>query len=209
MADYHRQFEKTTRQPEEDPSIFVIALETLAVKAFGDMGHTAQLCIIWDRFIAGHLDSVALEIAIQDIVARCRVWESHADSDNRRGSRPGPERALPIFMADDVGGGRDDQTVADLEQLLQQLQNLILVSPSPDSRTEQGPGCRDWATMLCFSCGKTGHGGDPMSCAGCVISLLAAGMEGGKGACGSGASPGSVAGREMATDPVRGLRRPD
>ena len=28
----------------------------------------------------------------------------------------------------------------------------------PDSRTQQGPGRWDWATVLCFSCGKTGHG---------------------------------------------------
>ena len=56
-------------------------LETLAVKAFGDMGHTARLCIIRDRFIAGHdscelrwhLDSVAPETHIRDIVDRCRV----------------------------------------------------------------------------------------------------------------------------------------
>ena len=46
----------------------LIALETLAVKAFGYMGHMARLRIIRDRFIAGrascelrrHLDSVAL-----------------------------------------------------------------------------------------------------------------------------------------------------
>ena len=50
LVDYHRQFEKTTRQPEEDPYIFAIALETLAVKAFGDMAHTARLRIIRDRF---------------------------------------------------------------------------------------------------------------------------------------------------------------
>ena len=31
-----------------------IALETLAVKAFGDMGPNAQLQLIRDRFIAGH-----------------------------------------------------------------------------------------------------------------------------------------------------------
>ena len=46
--DYRRQFEKTTRQLEEDPSIFAIALETLAVNVFGDMGSTTQLRIIWD-----------------------------------------------------------------------------------------------------------------------------------------------------------------
>ena len=38
LADYRRQFEKTTRTAGEDPSIFATALETLAVKAFGDMG---------------------------------------------------------------------------------------------------------------------------------------------------------------------------
>ena len=38
LADYRRQFEKTTRT--------AIALETLAVKAFGDMGQTAWLRLI-------------------------------------------------------------------------------------------------------------------------------------------------------------------
>ena len=38
----------------EDPSIFAVALETPAVKAFGNMGQTARLCIIRDLFIAGH-----------------------------------------------------------------------------------------------------------------------------------------------------------
>ena len=40
LADNRRQFEKTTRSAGEDPSIFAITLETLAVKAFGDMGQT-------------------------------------------------------------------------------------------------------------------------------------------------------------------------
>ena len=38
LADNRQQFEKTTRSAGEDPSIFAIALETLAVNAFGDMG---------------------------------------------------------------------------------------------------------------------------------------------------------------------------
>ena len=54
LADYRRQFEKTTWTAGEDPSIFAIALEMLAVKAFGDMGQTARLRLIRDRFIAGH-----------------------------------------------------------------------------------------------------------------------------------------------------------
>ena len=39
---------------KEDPAIFATALETLAVKAFGDMGQTARLRLIQDRFIASH-----------------------------------------------------------------------------------------------------------------------------------------------------------
>ena len=101
--DFRRQFEKTTQTAGEDPSIFVIALETLAVNAFGDMGQTARLRIILDRFIAGHdscelrrhLDSVSPETPIREIVDRCRVWESHADSDTRRFSKPGPDRPFP------------------------------------------------------------------------------------------------------------------
>ena len=38
MADYRRQFERTTRTVGEDPATFAAALEILAVKAFGDMG---------------------------------------------------------------------------------------------------------------------------------------------------------------------------
>ena len=40
LADYRRQFERTSRTIGEDPAIFATALETLVVKAFGDMGQT-------------------------------------------------------------------------------------------------------------------------------------------------------------------------
>ena len=53
LADYRRQFERTAWKEGEDPSIFAIALETLAVKAFGDMGPTARLRLLRDRFFAG------------------------------------------------------------------------------------------------------------------------------------------------------------
>ena len=59
LADYRRQFERTTRQEGEDPSTFAIALETLAVKAFGDMGVNARLRLIRNRFVIGH-DNCAL-----------------------------------------------------------------------------------------------------------------------------------------------------
>ena len=49
LANYRREFDKTVRKRGEDPSNFAITLETLAVKAFGNMGHTARLRLIRDR----------------------------------------------------------------------------------------------------------------------------------------------------------------
>ena len=108
LADYRRQFERTTRTVGEEPSIFATALETLAVKAFGDMGQTARLRLICDRFIAGHsscelrryLDSVPPETPIRDVVDRCRIWESNADPEVQWISKPSPD---PIYQAYVVG----------------------------------------------------------------------------------------------------------
>ena len=69
---------------EKTRQFFAIALETLAVKAFGDPGQTARLRLICDRFIDGHdscalcrhLDSVSLETPIRDIVHQSGVGES-------------------------------------------------------------------------------------------------------------------------------------
>ena len=120
LADYRRQFEKSTRTAGEDLSIFAIALETLAIKAFGDMGQTAWLRLIRDLFIAGHnscelrrhLDSVSSETPIRDIVDWCRVWESHADSDVRWASKPGPDPTFPTYMVSGPDRGVDDLRVA-------------------------------------------------------------------------------------------------
>ena len=191
------------------------------------MGHIARLRLICDRFIAGHdscalrrhLASVAPETPIRDIVDRCRLWESHADTEAQRFSKPGPEGALPIYTVDEPGCGLDDRMVAavtndhptgsaravgdfaqtvaphpggagvasqtsthgieklvsaltggsagtkarstsqdritDMETLLQSLLPGTLV---PASWTRPGPIRRDWATVVCFSCGKAGHG---------------------------------------------------
>ena len=104
----------------EDPSIFAIVLETLAVKAFGDMGQMARLRLIRDRFIAGHsscelrryLDSVPPETPIRDVVDRCRVWVSHADPEIRRVSKPGPEPVYPACIVSDSDKGVHDLRVA-------------------------------------------------------------------------------------------------
>ena len=102
LANYRREFDKTVRKPGEDPSNLAITLETLAVKAFGDMGQTARLRLIRDRFIAGHgscelrryLDCVPPDTPLRDIVDRCRVWESHADPEVRRVSKPMPRTGI-------------------------------------------------------------------------------------------------------------------
>ena len=120
LADYRRQFERTARKEGEDPSIFAIVLETLAVKTFGDMGPTARLRLLRDRLVAGHdncalcrhLDSVPPETPIRDIVDRCRVWESRADTGVRPIAKPGPERTLPVYTMDKEGCGLDNQMVA-------------------------------------------------------------------------------------------------
>ena len=84
------------------------------------MGLTAWLCIIRDRFVAGHdscelrrhLDSLQLETPIRDIVDCCRVWKSHVDSDVRRINKPGPDQAFPTYVVGDSGREMDDRRVA-------------------------------------------------------------------------------------------------
>ena len=110
LADYGRQFEQTTRTMGEDTAIFATALETLAIKAFGDMGQTTRLRLIRNRFIAGHsncdlrrhLDSVPPETPIRDVVDRCRVWESHADPVVCRMSKPTPDPTYPTYAVGDT-----------------------------------------------------------------------------------------------------------
>ena len=106
LASYRREFDKTVRKPGEDPSNFGIVLETLAVKAFGDIGQTVRLRLIRDRFIAGHescelrrhLDCLPPDMPLWDIVDRCRVWESHSDPSLRRVSKPMPEPTYPAYV---------------------------------------------------------------------------------------------------------------
>ena len=106
LANYRREFDKTVRKRGEDPSNFVITLETLAAKAFDDMGQEARLRLIRDRFIAGHescdlrryMDCVPPDMPLRDIVDRCRVWESHSDSSVRRANKPMLEPAYPTCV---------------------------------------------------------------------------------------------------------------
>ena len=157
LADYRRQFEKTTRTAGEDPSIFVTALETLAVKAFGDMGQTARLQIIRDRFIAGHgscvlrryLDSVPPETPIQDVVGQCRVWESHADPEVHQISKSIPDPIFPAYVVGDSDNICETKRVAvvtrpksgpdPLEDMLRRLLAAVATPASVPAPVPEAP----------------------------------------------------------------------
>ena len=72
------------------------------------MGQTARLRMIRDRFIAGHescdlrryLDCVPPDTPLRDIVDRCRVWESHGNTEVRRVSKPMPEPVYPTYVVE-------------------------------------------------------------------------------------------------------------
>ena len=151
LADHRRQFERTTRTVGEDPAIFATALETLAVKAFGDMGQTSRLRLIRDRFIAGHsncdlrrhLDSVSPETPIRDVVDRCRVWESHADPAVRRISKPMPDPIYPTYAVGDTDSDNEITRVAavtglksDQNQLTDLLRRVISTAEHPAPNPE-------------------------------------------------------------------------
>ena len=118
------------------------------------MGQTARLRLIRDRFIAGHnscelcqyLDSVPPETPIRDIVDRCRMWESHADSDVRRASKPGPDTVFPAYAVSDLDGRVDDLRVAavatpqsttdQVEGFLRRLLASTVATPAPTLKPE-------------------------------------------------------------------------
>ena len=85
-------FKKMIRPSGEDPAAFAIELETLARKAFVDVEASVRLQLVRDRFITGqknralrrHLDSAEPDTLIAEIVDRCRVWESHEETNSGR-----------------------------------------------------------------------------------------------------------------------------
>ena len=155
-----RSLEKTVRQDGEDPSKFSVTLETLAVKAFRDMGPNSRTQIIRDRFIAGHpnsalqrhLDSVPPETPIRD---RCRVWESHADTDDRSVVKPTPERAQPVYEVSEPTRRRTEQVVAavtgpsvGLADLETMLKCLLPAVPAQAQAPPSSSAPTDLETML-------------------------------------------------------------
>ena len=145
LADYRRQFERTIRTIGEDPANFAKALELLAVMAFGDMGQTARLRLIRDRFIAGHnsydlrrhLDSAPPETPIRDVVERCRIWESHADPAVSRTRKPTPEPIYPTYMVGETDCNNEITRVAAVTELKSDQHQLMEVIRRVLSNTER------------------------------------------------------------------------
>ena len=104
LAEYKRQFQRTSRRPGVDPSISAIELETLARRVIVDIDPLIQLQMVRDRFIDGqaecalrrYLDSLGFDAPMADIVDCCCVWESHIEVANKQQSRTDrhPPRAV-------------------------------------------------------------------------------------------------------------------
>ena len=164
LASYRRQFDKTERKPGEDPANFGITLETLAVKAFGDIGQTSRLRLIRDRFIAGHescelrrhLDCLPPETPLRDIVDRCRVWESHSDFPGRSASRPEPPYPAYVVNTPEkepdpvraVTVNKPEGPVEDTNDLLRKLVEMLTPKTTLTTRVSELAGLDKLAQLL-------------------------------------------------------------
>ena len=87
LAVVRRQFENACCHPGLDPATFATEFGILALRGFADMKEKARDLMIRNKFIEAqrscdlrrHLDGVAAEASIGDIVDSCHIWESHAE----------------------------------------------------------------------------------------------------------------------------------
>ena len=142
LADYRRQFQKITQVAGTDPAIFAFELETLPMKAFGDMGHMARLRLVRDRFIAGqdrctlsrHLTVCRRRLLYRILLigAGCGrvmlIWRT-------KGGGTPARRSLPMYAINDGGMqgmtylGRGDDITPEAQELLESLLPTPVVSP--------------------------------------------------------------------------------
>ena len=91
-----------------------------------------------------HIISVPPETPIRDVVDRCRVWESHADTEIRRVSKPNPEPTYPTYAVNDSEHGAEavrvvtvnkpNNSLDQVEELLKRL--LARLTPATPNPTE-------------------------------------------------------------------------
>ena len=117
---FRRRLESASRRPGVDPATFATELGILTVRGFGDMDKRARDSMVRDKLIAAqrncglrrHLDGVASNTPIRDIVDSCRVWESHSDRKPRSDVGWG---------WDSLGESDDSRKVGCLQTELQEL----------------------------------------------------------------------------------------
>ena len=164
---------KTERKPGEDPANFGITLETLAVKAFGDIGQTARLRLIRDRFIAGHgscelrrhLDCLPPDTPLRDMVDRCRVWESHSDLAARNVNQPKltyPAYAVkPLEKEPEavraITVNKPERPVENTNELIKKLVDMLTPGANTTMKAPEPSPSTSWSEVKCFSCGNSGH----------------------------------------------------
>ena len=139
-------------------------METLAVKAFGDIGQTSRLRLIRDRFIAGHescelrrhLDCLPPDTPLRDIVDRCRVWESHSDFSGRNVSRPEPPYPAYVVKMPEkepepgraVTVNKPECPVDDTNELLRKLVEMLTPRATSTTRVPEPSGLDKLAQLL-------------------------------------------------------------
>ena len=138
LAEYRRQFERAFRSPGDDPSVFAIELETLARRAYGDVDDLVWLQFVKDKFIEGqaecslhrHLDSVGPDIPMEDIVDRCRVWESHAEDMSKWEVGHKTDQPRAVYQVASVDAtSRPNDASADKDVLGELMSHLL---PTPE-----------------------------------------------------------------------------
>ena len=138
LAKYRRQFERVSRSPGDDPSVIAIEVETLARRAFVDVDDSVCLQLVRDKFIEGqaecslrrHLDSVGPDTPIEDIVDRCRVWESHTEDMNKWEIGRKSDRPRAVSQVASVGvNSRLNDASAD-KDVLGELMSHLLPKPA-------------------------------------------------------------------------------
>ena len=138
LVEYRRQFERVSRRPGDDASVFAIELETLARRAFVDVDDSVCVQLVHDKFIEGqaecslrrHLDSVGPDTSMEDIVDRCRVWESHAEDMNKWEVGRNADRPQAVYQVASVdANSRPNDASAD-KDVLGELMSHLLPTPA-------------------------------------------------------------------------------
>ena len=128
--------------PGTNPSIFAVELETLAMRAFGDLSQPAHLQLVRDRFIDGqvsctlrrHLDSVAPGHSYTGYRRQMLCVGESCRLHGPTGRQPHPKTAPSCLYDDDGGTGNGPaRATADItpedQELLGSLMRHLLPTP--------------------------------------------------------------------------------